>query len=651
MKIMYVTSECAPFIKTGGLGDVAGSLPQALAAKGHDVRVFCPLYSAIDQSMREKFYYIKNAYVRLGWRNQYCGIFRYEADGVTYYFIDNEYYFARGQIYGEYDDAERFAYYSKAVLEVLPDLEWKPDVINCNDWQTALVPVYYNLMFASRPFYENIKTVFTIHNIQYQGRYGREILEYVLGIDDAHFRSGFMAMDGDVNLMKAAIVASTAVTTVSPTYANEIQTEYYGYRLDSVLRMNSYKLHGILNGINMDAFNPETDSKIFKNYGPNNPQDKLVNKTELLKLCGLEGDANTPVIGIVTRFVDQKGLDLVEAVLPDILADDVRLIVLGTGDYRYEQMFIEAKRRWPDKVSASIMFSGDLANRIYAGADMFLMPSKFEPCGLAQMIALRYGTIPGGVLRAIDAMELVKGEPETVTFTLIQDDVTRPSRNVVLQIKGTEDTNENITFGAHFDSVEFSHGVYDNGAGSAILMELARHYKQNPPKRNLTFCWYGSEEVGLLGSKAYVAAHKDELKDVQLMINVDVAGPVLGADWAAIMADESLCRFVEYLAKEVGFSTDVTQEVYSSDSVPFANEGVPAINFCRFGRNGGAMIHCRHDVIDYLDYKNFGKTAAFVQEFADHMVNAVVFPVPRKMPENMVEAVDKYLRKKRVDEK
>ena len=216
----------------------------------------------------------------------------------------------------------------------------------------------------------------------------------LLGIDDAHFRSGFMAMDGDVNLMKAAIVASTAVTTVSPSYAEEIQTEYYGYRLDSVLRMNSYKLHGILNGIDMDAFNPQTDTKIFKQYGPKTPEDKLVNKTELLKLCGLEGDANTPVIGIVTRFVDQKGLDLVEAVLPDILSDDVRLVVLGTGDWKYEQMFIEAKRRWPDKVSASIMFSGDLANRIYAGADMFLMPSKFEPCGLAQMIALRYGNIP-----------------------------------------------------------------------------------------------------------------------------------------------------------------------------------------------------------------------------------------------------------------
>ena len=264
--------------------------------------------------------------------------------------------------------------------------------------------------------------------------------------------------------------------------------------------------------------------------------------------------------------------------------------------------------------------------------------------------ALRYGKIPGGVLRAIDAMELVKGEPEEVTFTLIQDDVTRPSRNVILHIPGTDGGSENVTFGAHFDSVQFSHGVYDNGAGSVILMELARHYKQNPPKRNLTFCWYGSEECGLLGSKAYVAAHKDELKDVQLMINVDVAGPVLGADWAAITADESLCRFVEYLSKELGFSTDVTQDVYSSDSVPFVNEGVPAINFCRFGRNGGAMIHCRHDVIDYLDYKNFGKTAAFVQEFADHMVNAVVFPVPRKIPQNMVEAVDKYLRKKRVDE-
>ena len=294
-------------------------------------------------------------------------------------------------------------------------------MINANDWQTALVPVYYNLMFSSRPFYSGIKTVFTIHNIQYQGRYGREILEYVLGIDDAHFRSGFMSMDGDVNLMKAAIVASSAVTTVSPSYAQEIQTEYYGYRLDSVLRMNSYKLHGILNGIDMNAFNPMTDPKLFKNYGPRNPQDKMVNKLELLKLCGLEGNENTPVIGIVTRFVDQKGLDLVEAVLHDLLSDDLRLIVLGTGDWRYEQMFIEAKRRYPAKISASIMFSGDLANRIYAGADMFLMPSKFEPCGLAQMIALRYGTIPivretGGLKDTVQAFVDYTGTGNGFTF-------------------------------------------------------------------------------------------------------------------------------------------------------------------------------------------------------------------------------------------
>ena len=292
MRILYAASEAAPFAKSGGLADVAGALPKALVKDGVDARVIMPLYG--DLKFRDTLEYVTNYSVPVGWRSQYCGLFKTERNGVTYYFLDNEYYFKRRGLYGFYDDGERFAFFSRAVLETLFYIDFTPDIINCNDWQTALVPVYYNLMFASRPFYENIKTVFTIHNIQYQGRYGREILEYVLGIDDAHFRSGFMAMDGDVNLMKAAIVASTAVTTVSPSYAEEIQTEYYGYRLDSVLRMNSYKLHGILNGIDMDAFNPQTDTKIFKQYGPKTPEDKLVNKTELLKLCGLEGDANTP---------------------------------------------------------------------------------------------------------------------------------------------------------------------------------------------------------------------------------------------------------------------------------------------------------------------------------------------------------------------
>ena len=421
MKILYAASEAVPFCKTGGLADVAGSLPAALAAQGADVAVVLPLYQKVKEKFSDQLHFECYDYVDLAWRHSYCGLFSMERDGVTWYFLDNEQYFRRPELYGYMDDGERFGFFSRAVVRMLPHLRFWPEVIHCNDWQTALVPIYLKDDSVREERFRSIRTVLSIHNIEYQGRYGREILEYVLGIDDAHFRSGFMAMDGDVNLMKAAIVASTAVTTVSPTYANEIQTEYYGYRLDSVLRMNSYKLHGILNGINMDAFNPETDSKIFKKYGPNNPQDKQVNKTELLKLCGLEGDANTPVIGIVTRFVDQKGLDLVEAVLPDILADDVRLIVLGTGDYRYEQMFIEAKRRWPDKVSASIMFSGDLANRIYAGADMFLMPSKFEPCGLAQMIALRYGTIPivretGGLKDTVHAFVDYAGTGNGFTF-------------------------------------------------------------------------------------------------------------------------------------------------------------------------------------------------------------------------------------------
>ena len=421
MNILYAASEVAPFVKTGGLGDVAGSLPAALAAAGHEVAVVCPLYSAIGKDWREQMTFVKNAYVQLGWRNQYCGIFSLERAGVTYYFLDNEYYFARAQVYGEYDDAERFAFFSKGVLEILPDLELRPDVINCNDWQTALIPVYYNLMFASRPFYTGIKTVFTIHNIAFQGRYGREILEYVMGIDDAHYRSGFMVMDGDVNLMKAAIVASNAVTTVSPTYAEEIQTPYYGHGLDSILRSNSYKLHGIINGIDLDAFDPAHDPYLPAHYTAQDLSGKAADKQALLELCGLEGDADTPVIGMVGRLTDHKGLDLVEAVLDDILRDDVRLVVLGKGDWRYEQMFVEAKRRYPDKVSASILFSADLANKIYAGADLFLMPSKTEPCGLAQMIALRYGTIPivretGGLRDTVTAFVDYLGTGNGFTF-------------------------------------------------------------------------------------------------------------------------------------------------------------------------------------------------------------------------------------------
>lgn len=421
MKILYVSSEAAPFVKTGGLGDVAGSLPKALAEKGEEVAVILPLYSAIANSFKQRMTFIKNIYVRLAWRNQYCGIFRLDLDGVVYYFLDNEYYYARNQIYGEYDDAERFAFFSKAVLDVLPQIDFKPDVINTNDWQSALVPIYYNINYNKRPFYEDIRNIFTIHNIGYQGRYGRELLEYVFGIDDVHFESGFIEHDGDVNVMKAAIVCADAVTTVSPTYAEEIKTEYYGEGLDSVLRANSYKLSGILNGIDTELFDPQTDRNILKNYGPSNFEDKAYNKKDLLKICSLSGDANTPVIGIISRFVSHKGFDLIKAVIYDILQDDVRIVVLGKGDIEYENMIMDAKRAFPDKVSANIMFSTDLANKIYAGADILLMPSQSEPCGLTQMIAMRYGTIPvvretGGLDDTVEAYVDYKGTGNGFTF-------------------------------------------------------------------------------------------------------------------------------------------------------------------------------------------------------------------------------------------
>ena len=421
MKILYAASEVAPFIKIGGLGDVAGSLPKALAAKGHEVAVICPLYCQIKPEWRDKMYYLRNLYVQVAWRSQYCGIFVYEADGVKYYFLDNEYYFARNSVYGEYDDAERFAFFSRAILEMLPAIDFHPDVINCNDWQTALVPVYYGLDYNCRPWYSNIKTVFTIHNIQFQGQYGREILDYVLGIDDHHFQNGFMQQDGDVNLMKAAIVCSDRVTTVSQTYAQEIQTAFYGFRLDAVLRWNQGKVCGIVNGIDVDAFNPETDPHLFKNYGINSLDDKKINRSELLKMCGLEASDETMVIGMVGRLTSQKGLDLVQCVLNDILEKDVRMIVLGTGDYDYEQMFMRAKWEHPDKISTNIMFSADLANKIYAGCDLFLMPSLFEPCGLAQMIAMRYGTLPlvretGGLKDTVQPYNQFTGEGTGFSF-------------------------------------------------------------------------------------------------------------------------------------------------------------------------------------------------------------------------------------------
>ncbi len=393
MKVLYAASEALPFIASGGLADVAGSLPQALRKRLIGCRVVMPLYDGIKQELKDTMKFITNISVPVAWRRQYCGIFEARAGGVIYYLLDNQYYFKRDGLYGFYDDAERFAFFSRAVLEIIPHIGFKPDIIHCNDWQTALTPVYYSSMYAKQPGYENIKTILTIHNIQYQGVYGEELIDNVVGIDHA-YRS-LIEYDGNVNLMKGGIECANAVSTVSPSYAKEILDPWYSHGLDMILRERSYKLRGILNGIDVVNYDPATDKDIFKNYDSENMRGKAVNKRELQKLLGLPEKSDTPVMGMVSRLVSHKGLDLCKAVLDELLSTtDIQLAVLGSGEYQYEEFFRGLAERYPDKVGLCLGFIPDLARKIYAGSDMFLMPSKSEPCGLSQMVALRYGSVP-----------------------------------------------------------------------------------------------------------------------------------------------------------------------------------------------------------------------------------------------------------------
>lgn len=392
MKVLYVASEALPFMASGGLGDVASSLPQALRKRLIGCRVVMPMYDTIKQELKDKMKFITSISVPVAWRRQYCGIFEAKANGVIYYLIDNQYYFKRDTIYGHYDDAERFAFFSRAVLEILPHIDFKPDIIHCNDWQSALTPVYYTTMYARDPWYQGIKTVFTIHNIQYQGVYGKEIIGDVVGIEG---NANILEYDGDVNFMKGAIECADKVTTVSPSYANEILDPWYSHGLDTILKERRWKLQGILNGIDVVNYDPETDMNIFENYSKENWSKKIINKTGLQENMGLPVREDVPVVGIVSRLVDHKGLDLIKAVFEEILnTTDIQFVILGSGDWQYENFFREMANRYPDKVGVRIGFVPALARKIYAGSDLFLMPSKSEPCGLSQMVALRYGTIP-----------------------------------------------------------------------------------------------------------------------------------------------------------------------------------------------------------------------------------------------------------------
>lgn len=393
MKVLYAASEALPFIASGGLGDVAGSLPHALRKRLIGCRVVLPMYDTIKQELKDTMKFISHISVPVAWRRQYCGIFEAKYNGVIYYLIDNQYYFKRDTIYGHYDDAERFAFFSRAVLEIIPYIDFKPDIIHCNDWQTALTPVYYSAMYANSPGYENIKTIFTIHNIQYQGVYGKELLEDVLGIPAD--KASLLEYDGCINFMKGAIECADKVTTVSPSYADEILDPWYSHGLDSILNERRYKLRGILNGIDTVGYDPATDKCIKANFSADDISGKKIDKEELQKEMGLPVKPGVPVIGMVTRLVSHKGLDLVKGILDELLAtSEMQLVVLGSGDYEYESYFRWIAEKYPDKVGLRIGFVPELARKIYAGADMFLMPSKSEPCGLSQMVALRYGTVP-----------------------------------------------------------------------------------------------------------------------------------------------------------------------------------------------------------------------------------------------------------------
>lgn len=391
-KILFVASEAAPFIATGGLAEVIGSLSKAIAQdERYDVRVIVPLYQDINKDYRKNFRFIGNFFVPLSWRNQYCGIFEYVKDNVTFYFIDNEYYFKRPGCYGYYDDGERFAFFCRSSMELLSFLNFYPDVLHCHDWQAALSAIYLKTIYCFRPEYQFIRAVFTIHNIEYQGKYSLDILEDLFGIS-YNFKH-LVEYENCINLMKGAIECCEQFTTVSPSYAGEIKDPYYAHGLDPIVRRNEFKLCGILNGIDPDYYNPATDMSLFANYDASNTAPKAVCKEELQRMLNLPVNPDVPVIVMISRLVSHKGFDLVKEVIEQVLRQDVQFVLLGTGDSTYENYFSDLARRYQGKVVSIISFNSDLSRKIYSGADLFLMPSKSEPCGLSQMIASRYGTV------------------------------------------------------------------------------------------------------------------------------------------------------------------------------------------------------------------------------------------------------------------
>lgn len=419
MNVIFVSSEAAPFAKSGGLGDVIGALPAELSKRKINASIIIPLYKSIKEKFASKLKPVAEFHVKLAWRNQYCGLFTIRENNVDYYFIDNEQYFFRDGYYGFYDDGERFAFFSKAAIEAIRHIKTKPDIIHCSDWQTALVPIYLKTVYAEDEYFKNVKTVFSIHNIEYQGKFNPYITGDILGLSQEDEK---LMKDGDaINFMKGAIKTSDRITTVSIRYATELRDPFFAAGLHKTIAEYSYKLRGIINGIDISQYNPEKDKYIAYKFSVTKMEGKYKNKEALQKELGLEMNRDIPMISMVTRLVSHKGVDLVQRVYDEIMALGVQLVILGTGDSEYEHFFSWKARDYKGKSVMLNCFSPELANKIYASSDMFLMPSKSEPCGLAQMIASRYGTIPivreaGGLKDSIEPFNPVSEKGNGITF-------------------------------------------------------------------------------------------------------------------------------------------------------------------------------------------------------------------------------------------
>ena len=424
-KILFAASESVPFIKTGGLADVVGSLPKNFNKDEFDVRVVLPKYACMKEEWKEKLVYKTNFFIDYNWRSRYVGIFETELDGIKIYFIDNEEYFNGPTPYTNNGlwDIERFGFFSKAVLRILPVIDFKPDVIHCHDWQTGLVPVYLDHIRMAEEYYRGIKTFMTIHNIKFQGVWGTKEVRDITGLPDYYFTSDKLEAYNDANLLKGGIVYADKVTTVSDTYAEEIKVPFYGERLDGLMNARSNSLSGIVNGIDYDEYNPETDPWLTANYNVDNfRKEKVKNKVALQKELGLKEDSKVMMIGIVSRLTDQKGFDLIAHVMDELCQDPIQIVVLGTGDERYENMFRHFAWKYPEKVSANIFYSDALSKKIYGSCDAFLMPSLFEPCGLSQLMSLRFGTLPivretGGLKDTVEAYDEYEKTGTGFSFT------------------------------------------------------------------------------------------------------------------------------------------------------------------------------------------------------------------------------------------